>query len=57
MSIRRFSAQMGATSRQATERVVRENASGDKGKLNPEIVLTVESAPLDHKVEAEIGLR
>ena len=56
MSTRRFLKEVGVTSQQAIERVVREGHLGGKGKLKVRMVLTAEGAPLDHVVEGEISL-
>ncbi len=56
MSLRRFLKEVGVTSQQEIERVVREGGLGGKGKLKVKIVLTAEGAPLDHEVEGEIDL-
>jgi len=55
MSKRRFLKEVGVTSQQAIERVVREEGHG-KGKLKVKMVLTAEGTPLDHVVEGEIDL-
>jgi Family of unknown function (DUF6494) len=56
MSMRKFLKEVGVTSQQAIERVVREQGLGGRGKLQVKVVLTAESAPLDHIVEGEIDL-
>jgi hypothetical protein len=56
MSMRKFLKEVGVTSQQAIERVVREQGLGGRGKLKVKVVLTAESAPLDHIVEGEIDL-
>jgi Family of unknown function (DUF6494) len=56
MSMRRFLKEVGVTSQQEIERVVREEALGGKGKLKLKMVLTAEDVPLDHVVEGEIDL-
>jgi hypothetical protein len=56
MSMRRFLKEVGVSSQQAIERVVREEGLGGKGKLTVKMVLTAEGAPLDHVVEGEIDL-
>ena len=56
MSMRRFLKDVGVTSQQAIERVVREEGLGGKGKLKLKMVLTAEGAPLDHVVEGDIDL-
>jgi hypothetical protein len=54
MSMRRFLKEVGVTSQQAIERVVREGDLGGKGKLK--IVLTAEGIPLDRVIEGKIDL-
>jgi hypothetical protein len=56
MSMRRFLKEVGVSSQQAIERVVREEGLGGKGKLKMKMVLTAEGSPLDHVVEGEIEL-
>ena len=56
MSMRRFLKEVGVTSQQAIERVVREEGLGGKGKLRVKMVLTAEGVPLDHVVDGEIDL-
>lgn len=56
MSMRRFLKDVGVTSQQAIERVVREEGLGGKGKLKLKMVLTAEGAPLDHVVEGDMDL-
>jgi len=56
MSMRRFLKEVGVTSQQAIERVVREEGLGGKGKLKVRMVLTAEGVPLDHVVDGEIDL-
>jgi hypothetical protein len=56
MSMRKFLKEVGVTSQQAIERVVREQGLGGRGKLKVKMVLTAQGAPLDHVVESEIDL-
>jgi hypothetical protein len=56
MSMRKFLKEVGVTSQQAIERVVREEGLGGKGKLKVKAVLTAEGTRLDHVVEGEIDL-
>jgi Family of unknown function (DUF6494) len=56
MSMRKFLKEVGVTSQQAIERVVREEKFGGKGKLKVKMVLTGEGTPLEHVVEGEIDL-
>jgi len=56
MSMRKFLKQVGVTSQQEIERVVREgNASGDTLKVR--VVLTAEGTDLNHVVEGSIDLK
>ncbi|MGI8851930.1 MAG: DUF6494 family protein [Methyloceanibacter sp.] len=54
MSMRKFLKEVGVTSQQAIERVVREEGLG--GKLKMKMVLTAEGTSLDHVVEGDIDL-
>jgi len=56
ISMRRFLKEVGVTSQQAIERVVREEGLGGKGKLKMKMVLTAEATPLNHGIEGEIDL-
>jgi len=56
MSMRKFLKEVGVTSQQAIERVVREEGLGGKGKLRVKMVLTAKDMPLDHVVEGDIDL-
>ena len=56
MSMRKFLKEVGITSQQAIERVVREGGLGGKGTLKVKMVLTAENTPLDHVVEGDIDL-
>jgi hypothetical protein len=56
MSMRKFLKEVGVTSQQAIERVVREEGLGGRGRLKMRMVLTAEGTPLDHVVEGEIDL-
>ena len=55
-SLRKFLKQVGVTSQQAIERVVREEGLGGKGVLKVNMVLTAEGTGLRHVVEGEIDL-
>jgi hypothetical protein len=48
--------QVGVTSQQEIERVVREQSLRGKGKLKVKMILTAEDAGLTHVVEGEIEL-
>jgi hypothetical protein len=56
MSMRKFLKEVGITSQQAIERVVREGGLSSKGTLKVKMVLTAENTPLDHVVEGDIDL-
>jgi hypothetical protein len=56
MSMRKFLKEVGITSQQAIERVVRDESLGGKGKLKVKMVLTGEGTGLKHVVDGEIEL-
>lgn len=56
MSLRKFLKQVGVTSQQELERVVREQGLAGQGKLKVKVVLTAEETDLEHVVEGEIDL-
>jgi hypothetical protein len=56
MSMRKFLKEVGVTSQQDIERVVREEGLGGKGVLKVKMVLTAEGTGLHHVVEGEIDL-
>jgi hypothetical protein len=56
MSMRKFLKQVGVTSQQEIERLVREQDAGGRGKLKVKMVLTAEGTPLHHEVDGEIDL-
>ncbi len=56
MSMRKFLKQVGVTSQQEIERVVREHKLAGKGKLKVKMVLTAEGTKLNHVVEGEVEL-
>ena len=56
ISMRRFLKEVGVTSQQAIENVVREAGLRGSGKLKVRMVLTAEGVPLEHVVEGEIDL-
>ena len=56
MSMRKFLKEVGVTSQQAIERVVRGEGLGGKGKLKVKMVLTGEGTGLKHVVDGEIDL-
>jgi hypothetical protein len=56
MSMRKFLKEVGVTSQQAIERVVREEGLSGKGKLKVQMVLTGDGTGLRHVVDGEIDL-
>ena len=56
MSMRKFLKQVGVTSQQAIEALVRESGADKLGTLKVKMVLTVEGTPLRHEVDGEIDL-
>lgn len=56
MSMRKFLKQVGVTSQQQIERVVREKGLAGKGKLKVKMVLTAEGTDLEHVIVEEIDL-
>jgi len=56
MSMRKYLKEVGVTSQQAIERLVREENLAGKGKLKVKIVLTGENTDLKHVIEGEIDL-
>ena len=56
LSLRRFLKEVGITSQQEIERIVREHDLSGKGKLKAKMVLTAEGTDLHHEVNGEIDL-
>ena len=56
ISLRKFLKQVGVTSQQEIERVVREKSLQGKGSLIVKMVLTAEGTGLNHTVEGQIDL-
>ncbi len=56
MSMRKYLKEVGVTSQQAIEEVVREGGLGGKGKLKMKMVLTAEGTKLKHVVDGTIDL-
>jgi len=56
ISMRKYLKEVGVTSQQAIERLVREENLAGKGKLKVKIVLTGEDTDLKHVIEGEIDL-
>ena len=56
MSMRKYLKEVGVTSQQAIERVVRDGSLAGEGKLKVKMVLTAEGTGLKHVVDGEIYL-
>jgi Family of unknown function (DUF6494) len=56
LSLRRFLKEVGISSQQEIERIVREHGLGGKGKLKVKMVLTAAGTDLKHEVNGEIDL-
>lgn len=56
MSMRKYLKQVGVTSQQEIERIVREANPGLAGPLKVKMVLTAEGTSLNHVVEGDIDL-
>lgn len=56
MSMRRFLKEVGVTSQEAIERVVREEGLAGRGVLQVKAVLTAPGTGLNHVVEGKIDL-
>lgn len=56
MALRRFLKEVGVTSQQEIERVVREQGLGGKGTLKVRMVLTADGTDLRHVVESDLDL-
>jgi hypothetical protein len=56
MSLRKYLKEVGITSQQEIERVVRDEGLGGKGKLKMKMVLTAAGTGLNHVVEGDIDL-
>jgi hypothetical protein len=56
LSLRRFLKEVGISSQQEIERVVRERKLAGKGKLKVRMVLTAADTDLRHEVDGEIDL-
>jgi len=57
MSMRKFLKQVGVTSQQEIEAIVRETDLGGASTLKVQMVLTAENTGLNHVVTGEIDLR
>ena len=56
MSMRKFLKQVGVTSQQEIEKLVREQSAGGQSRLKVKMVLTAKGTPLRHEVDGEIDL-
>ena len=56
MSMRKFLKQVGVTSQQEIERIVREADLEGKTSLDVKVVLTAEGTDLNHVVEGRIAI-
>jgi hypothetical protein len=56
LSLRRFLKEVGISSQQEVERVVREHKLAGKGTLRVKMLLTAEGTDLRHEVNGEIDL-
>jgi hypothetical protein len=56
LSLRRFLKEVGISSQQEIERIVRERKLAGKGKLAVKMVLTADGTDLRHVVDGEIDL-
>jgi 16S rRNA U516 pseudouridylate synthase RsuA-like enzyme len=56
MSLRKFLKNVGVTSQQQIEKLVREGGAGESSTLNVKVVLTAEGTDLNHIVEDEIEI-
>ncbi len=56
MSMRKYLKEVGVTSQQAIEQVMRDEGLEGKGKLQMKMVLTAKGTDLNHIVEGEIDL-
>lgn len=56
LSLRRFLKEVGISSQQEIERIVRERGLAGKGRLEVRMVLTAEGTDLHHEVKGNIDL-
>ena len=56
MSMRKFLKQVGVTSQQEIERVVRDSDLGGRSELKVKVVLSAEGVDLNHVIEGSIDL-
>lgn len=56
MSLRKFLKQVGVTSQQQIEKIVREGGAGNVTSFKVKMVLSAEGTDLNHSVEGEIEI-
>lgn len=56
MSLRKFLKQVGVTSQQQIEKIVREKGLTGSGELRVKVVLTADGTDLNHVIEGSIDL-
>jgi len=56
MSLRKFLKNVGVTSQQQIEKLVREGGAGESSTLNVKVVLTAPGTDLNHSIEGEIEI-
>ena len=56
MSLRKFLKQVGVTSQQQIEKIVREKTLRGSGELRVKVVLTADGTDLNHVIEGSIDL-
>jgi hypothetical protein len=56
LALRRFLKEVGVSSQQEIERIVRENGLAGQGTLTVKMVLTAEGTDLHHVVDGKIAL-
>ena len=56
MSLRKFLKQVGVTSQQQIEKIVREKALRGSGELHVKVVLTADGTDLNHVIAGNIDL-
>ena len=56
MSLRKFLKQVGVTSQQQIEKIVREKGLRGSGELRVKVVLTADGTDLNHVIEGSIDL-
>ena len=56
MSLRKFLKNVGVTSQQQIEKLVREGGAGESSTLNVHVVMSADGTDLNHTVEDEIEI-